>query len=199
MEAKRMWGALLALGALGLAAGCAGNETPRFPHAIMTPAAEKTLPPIALKGPQGELKPADLAGRWVWLYFGFANCPDICPAAMSEVASEYKKLERPERVVPVFVSVDPARDTPEILKPFAAFYHPAIRPVTGSKEAIDAWTQALGAGYVIEAPPEPGASYNVSHSNLIFVLDPAGRFVATYVPGTGDGGLASDFNALREP
>lgn len=189
----------LAIAGLALAAGCAGRSGSEFPHAIMTPAATPTLPPVALRAAGGELKPADLAGRWVWLYFGYANCPDVCPTALAEVAQAYKRLKRPERVVPVFVSVDPARDTPQTLKAFAAFYHPAIRAVTGPRAAIDAWAQAVGAAYVLDKPARPGGAYDVSHSNLIFVLDPAGRYVATYVPGSGVDGLVGDFDAQTAP
>ena len=181
----------------GLLAGCPGQPAEQFPHAVLTPAPAKELAAVKLTGMDGQpFTVEDLKGKWVWLYFGFTHCPDVCPAAMDYMAAEYKLLKDPSRVVPLFVSVDPKRDDPAALKRYAQYYGDAFVGATGDKEAIDALTKSVGAGYVIDKPSKPGGDYNVSHTNLVFVLDPQGRFTAGYVPVPESGEMASDFNAL---
>jgi protein SCO1/2 len=162
----------------------------------MTP-SPKPLPSAALVHGDGKQAAAALLqGHWTWLYFGYANCPDVCPAALDFASREYRKLERPERVRVVFVSVDPARDRAPKLKQFVEFYHPTFTGVTANAATIDTLTRAVGASYVIDKPATPGGSYTVSHSNMVFALDPEGRLVAVYVPEGKPGALAEDFNRL---
>lgn len=198
----------LALAALGLAwalAACDGQGTdgqapPALPHAVMTP-APKSLALPALKGSEGPLDWAQLKGRWLWVYLGYANCPDVCPTALANLAGEYRGLKQPERVQLVFVSVDPERDTPEKLKRYASFYHPAFWGATGDRLAVDAVAKAFGASYLIDKPATAGPDFNypVSHTNLAFIVDPEGRYVGAYVPEATKGGLSGDFNALLSP
>ena len=185
--------------ALAMSMAACAQQTPKpFPHAIITP-SPKPLVAVSLTRMDG--KPLDLnafKGKWVWLYFGYTNCPDVCPAAMSYMADEYKKLAHPEQVQGVFVSVDPGRDTLKRLTSFVTYYNPKFVGVTGNKAAIDAIAKEVGAGYVIDKPAQAGGGYNVSHTNLVYVLDPQGRFVATYVPGADPGAMAKDFDVLTE-
>lgn len=191
---------LALLGAFTLAgtlAGCPGEPAQEFPHAVLTPTPAKELAAVTLTGMDGQpFDIASLKGKWVWLYFGFTHCPDVCPAAMDYMAAEYKALKDPSRVVPLFVSVDPQRDDPAALKRYAQYYGDAFFGATGEKEAIDALAKSVGAGYVIDKPSKPGGDYNVSHTNLVFVLDPQGRFTAGYVPVPETGDMARDFDAL---
>lgn len=184
--------------AAALLVGCAGGPPPKaYPHAIITPEPPKAVPEATLvQGDGTPLKLADYKGKYVWLYFGFANCPDVCPTAMEDMAAEYRALKNPEKVQVVFISVDPARDKPEQLKKYASHFHPSFIGATGEREAIDALTKPLGIGYFFDQPAKPGGHYNVSHSNMITVLDPEGRYTATYIPGAEKGTIAEDFNAL---
>jgi protein SCO1/2 len=197
----RAFRALLPLAAvLLLGAGCAGTgEAKRFPNAILTPEPPKAVPAVRLVTGDGKPAPKDLLeGHWTWLYFGFANCPDVCPLALEYATREYEKLRNPKAVKVVFVSVDPARDRSPKLAEFVTFYHRDFVGVTGERTDLDALTKALGASYVIEQPKKPGGGYNVSHTNLVFVLDPQGRWVATYVPGATPGAMTKDFDALTQ-
>ena len=120
-----------------LLAGC-GESGSRFPHAVATPATPVALPPAALVGEGGKaFTLSQLNGKWVWLYFGYTNCPDVCPMAMDYMGAEYKRLKHPERTQVVFVSVDPRRDDPKKLADFAHFHDPHFMGVSGKKEAID--------------------------------------------------------------
>ena len=113
MSIRRL--AAVTFGALALAsqlAGCPSEPAKAFPHAVLTPAPAKELAAVPLTGEDGQpFKVSDLKGKWVWLYFGFTHCPDVCPAAMDYMAQEYNALKHKDRVVPLFVSVDPNRDT----------------------------------------------------------------------------------------
>lgn len=197
MPFSRLTAALALALSLGACAQSAPSDKPVFPHAAITP-APAALPALSLENSAG--KPATLAaykGKWVWLYMGYTSCPDVCPAAMSYLAHEYKLLKQPADVQGVFVSVDPKRDTPQKLGTWAHFYDPHFVGLTGSKAAIAALAKPLGFGYNFD-PPDKNGFYGVEHSNLVFVLDPQGRYVATYVPGLHPGTMAQDFNALTQ-
>lgn len=189
---------IVALTAVLAIAGCQPQAPKPYPHAILTP-APTAAPVVTLTGVDGKPFTLDaLKGTYTWVYFGFANCPDVCPEAMSFMADEYRRLKRPEAVTPLFVSVDPKRDTPDKLKTYVGYYHPKLKAATGDKAQIDTLAKALGAAYVIDPPKAGSKDYNVSHTNLVFVLDPQGQYVATYVPGVTPGQMAEDFDRLSE-
>lgn len=195
-------GLLLLAALLG---GCPGAPAEKdFPHAVLTPDPRKPVPAVKLVDGLGQPAPTDLlTGHWTWLYFGFTNCPDVCPLAMEYAAAEYRAMQNPKGVRVVFVSVDPKRDRTAKLEPFVDFYHPDFLGVTGDDQALAALTKAVGATYVIDPPKQPAATdYTVSHTNMVFVLDPAGRWAACYVPGAEPGAMAKDFDRLlarKEP
>lgn len=185
------------LGAACLVGCNAPAEEKSFPNAILTPEPPKTVPPVDLVfGDDAPVPPDLFKGHWTWLYFGFANCPDVCPMALEFAAREYKRLTKPQGVKVVFLSVDPARDRSPKLKSFVAFYHPDFVGVTGERKAIDSLAQAVGASYVIDKPATPGGAYNVSHSNMVFILNPSGQLSAVYAPGIPEGKMADDFERL---
>jgi protein SCO1/2 len=189
---------LSALLGFSLLLGCAAPaEEKSFPHAILTPEPPKVVPAVDLVFGDGSAVPATLLkGQWTWLYFGFANCPDVCPMALEFAAREYSRLTSKKGVRVVFLSVDPQRDRSPKLKSFVEYYHPDFIGVTGRREAIDTLAQAVGASYVIDKPAVPGGAYNVSHSNMVFILNPEGQLSAVYAPGTTEGHMAEDFERL---
>ncbi|MDB5101743.1 MAG: hypothetical protein JWM80_6164 [Cyanobacteria bacterium RYN_339] len=186
------WIPVLAAGMIG---ACAAAPR-QFPHAYER-AGLKTLPPVELVMAGGRQLPLAAAqGRWIWLFLGYANCPDICPTTLSYLADAYQRLGTPEKVEVLFVSVDPERDSPELLAQHAAYYHPGFLGATARRPVLDALTHALGANYELGEPQVVGGSYVVSHPNLIYVIDPQGRLAATYAPGRNAADLARDFDAL---
>ena len=120
---------------------------------------------------------AELRGRWVWLYLGFASCPDACPRTLGEVVGAYAGLPANAPVRPVFVSVDPMRDTPARLKAYVGFFHPALLGASGPHGALDALVAALGTRYHVPPGARPDQAYQVAHPDEVFVLDPDGRYV----------------------
>jgi cytochrome oxidase Cu insertion factor (SCO1/SenC/PrrC family) len=170
-----------------------------FPGAIRVEAGRTALPNVPLLGAGGKsISLNDFKGKWVWLYLGFANCPGVCPITMEYLGNEYRRLKDPKDVQVAFVSVDPARDTPDEMGPYAAYFDPSFVGVTGERQSLDTLVKALGASYTIPAGAKPTDEYNVGHPNLIFVIDPQGRLAAIYEPRYEEKGgpLVRDFNAL---
>ena len=124
----------------------------------------------------------DFAGKYRIMYFGYTFCPDVCPVDMAALSAGYRAFSKADpvraaRVVPVFVSVDPARDTPPVLKTFAAAFGPQVVGLTGTPDAIAAAAKAYGVAYSIQG--EPGAKdYLVGHSRVAYLMDPANKPIA---------------------
>ena len=126
-----------------------------------------------------------LRGKAVLLFFGYTHCPDACPTTMAKLARAGKLLGKDaDRVVTLFVSVDPGRDTPEVLKNYLAYFHLNSIGLTGAKEEIDAVVKQYGARYEIEQS-DSAAGYHVNHSTDLYLLDQKGELVKTF--GYNDG------------
>lgn len=124
----------------------------------------------------------DFAGRYRIMYFGYTFCPDVCPTDLQTIGAglrlfEAKDRARGDRVVPIFVTVDPRRDTPAILKAFVSAFHPRMVGLTGAPDRIAALEKAYGVTAEAEKPNAEGA-YLVGHSRFAFLMDPAGKPVA---------------------
>jgi protein SCO1/2 len=159
----------------------------------------RELPAVALVD-DGEqpFAPADFAGSWSFLYFGYTYCPDICPLTLVELASTKKALaeQLPDVPVAVFlVSVDPARDTPARLREYVRYFDPTFRGVTGNPDDLLQLATVTGSVFLI--PPGQGPdNYLVSHSSNVTVLDPDGRLAAVITPPHEPAGIAGDFAKL---
>ena len=135
------------------------------------------------------------AGRYRLMYFGYTFCPDVCPVDMQNVGAGLKLLEKSDpalaaRVVPVFVTVDPARDTPAVLKQFVSAFHPRMVGLTGSQAAIDRLVKAYG-NYAKKGKVSPGGGYMMEHINAVYMMDPAGKPLAL-VPADKDPQAVAD-------
>ncbi len=131
---------------------------------------------FTLQSADGPVALADFRGKVVLIYFGYANCPDACPLTMSNWARAFKLLPADElsRVRGLLISVDPERDTPQMLKEYATFFHPNIIGVTGSVAALREVAALYRSDFVIEK--EPGqAEYDVAHMSFVYVIDPQGK------------------------
>lgn len=124
----------------------------------------------------------DLAGRWRVMYFGYTFCPDICPTDAQNIAGGLKRFEREDaaraaRITPVFVTIDPARDTPAVLDRFTDAFHPRMIGLTGSEEAIARAAKSY-AVYFRKGDGAPGGGYLMDHQRVTYLMDPQGRPVA---------------------
>jgi protein SCO1 len=133
------------------------------------------------------LQPFDqsrLKGKWSMLFFGYLSCPDVCPMTLHELNQFWRLLEDEggapaDDLQVVFVSVDPARDSPQQLGDYVSHFNSSFIAATADRIQIDRLAQQFGAGYVIEAETAPG-QYLVAHTSAIFLVDPLGRSVATF-------------------
>jgi protein SCO1/2 len=122
---------------------------------------------------------ADLKGKWSLIYFGYTHCPDACPTALNDIAVALDELgTKREAVRPVFITVDPERDTPPALKSYVASFDAPILALTGTPEEVAQTAKAYRVYYAKH--PEPGGDYSMDHSSVIYVMDPEGRFTASF-------------------
>ncbi|MES3099931.1 SCO family protein [Sphingomonas faeni] len=122
------------------------------------------------------------AGKYRIMYFGYTFCPDVCPTDVQAIGAAVKKLETSDpvlaaKIVPVFVTVDPARDTPAVLKQFVSAFHPRMVGLTGTDAQI-AKIKTEYAVYSSKGDASPGGGYLVNHSRQAYLMDPDGKPLA---------------------
>jgi len=136
----------------------------------------------------------DFAGQYLLVYFGYTYCPDVCPTTLAVMGDAMKKLgPAGERITPIFVTVDPARDTPGVLKTYLANFGSRFVGLTGNNEAI----KQIEKEYSVYAVREnlQGGGYAMTHSNTIYLMGPNGKFITHYEEEIGPDKLA---DALRK-
>ena len=173
-----IWGRLAA-GALslGIVAGCGNATRVEVPKDAIVKLSKAFSSDFALVDVNG-VAVADeaLRGKLAVVYFGFATCPDVCPLALSRLSGALDLLSDKERskIAPVFITVDPERDTPETLKAYLAF-DDRIVGLTGSREAIDK-ARASFKVYAKKAPlPGSALGYTMDHSSLFYLVNAKGE------------------------
>ncbi|MEO6782652.1 MAG: SCO family protein [Bradyrhizobium sp.] len=117
-------------------------------------------------------------GKWLLIFFGYTFCPDVCPTALSNIGVALEKLGRDaDRLQPLFVTVDPERDTRDVLADYLKSFDPRIVGLTGTKDQVDRVIHEYRI-YVAQQKSETGGDdYLVSHSAYVYLMDPRGRFV----------------------
>jgi protein SCO1/2 len=129
------------------------------------------------------VRDAEFRGLAMLVFFGFTHCPDVCPTALARVAEVLDALgPDADSVRALFVSVDPRRDTPELLAGYVAHFSPRILGLTGSETEIAAVARAYRVYYKAHADAASNPNYLVDHSGFVYVMDRAGRFVGTFDP-----------------
>ncbi|RPH43959.1 MAG: SCO family protein [Desulfobulbaceae bacterium] len=171
------------------------------------------VPPFSLLDQKGQLFSNErLAGNWTLATVGFTYCPDICPTTLSEMSAVFKKMETVSGAFKmprfVFFSVDPFRDTPEVLEKYLAYFRRDFIGVTGAPEAIQSFANELGLHYVY-SDPEDGQlvdgvlqkpaieDYAVIHATSVVFITPTGEMVATMAPPFKTDEVVSVFEKLR--
>ncbi|MEY4376715.1 MAG: hypothetical protein RJB26_1265 [Pseudomonadota bacterium] len=155
-------------------------------------AEPRALPAVELATGDGRHGPANqlLAGQWRLVFFGFTHCPEVCPGAMKTLDHVARELAQtpatasgeapsaPAAAVPMpvmtLISIDPRRDTPEVVSNYVRGFNPAFEGYSGSEAAIDELAAAVGVAVMRGAPDESG-NYMVDHTSAVFVFDPQGR------------------------
>ena len=142
-------------------------------------------PGLTVGGPfelvNGDGKPVtekDFRGKYMLIYFGYTFCPDVCPTTLNAVSDALDKLgAKAEKIRPVFITVDPKRDTPAVVKQFAAAFGPRVTGLTGSAAQIAAVAKGYRV-YYAEHRTGPGPDdYAMDHSSVLYLMGPDGRFI----------------------
>lgn len=186
---------ILAIAGLILLAGC-GNDAPEYnAHDI-----EGVMPDLAfnLTDEHGDpLDADDFTGDVTLLFFGYTNCPDICPATMARIRAALGGLDddQRKRFDVLFVSVDPERDTPERIERFTTSFGPDFVGATGTPEQLKTLSKRYRVTYGYGEPNDNGF-YLVSHSSAIFVFDPQGRVRLLVNQNESVDGLTQDLRTL---
>ena len=140
----------------------------------------------------------DFAGDYQLIYFGYTFCPDICPTSLATMMQALKILgPKAERIKPLFISVDPARDTPETLRKYTSYFHPRLVGLTGPEEMISRVAEQFHVRYekvlLEDRPPD---QYAVDHTSSLFLLGPDSNFVAKFAHGISASDLAARLDGL---
>jgi protein SCO1/2 len=122
----------------------------------------------------------DLRGRWLLVFFGYTRCPDICPTTLGSIAAVLDQLGSVAiRVQPVFITVDPTRDTAEALRAYLALFDQRIIGLTGNAEQIARTAAVFGVRY-FKVPGSDPQEYTMAHSALVYVIGPEGGIVTQF-------------------
>lgn len=135
----------------------------------------------------------DFRGRKTLVYFGFTSCPDVCPSGLQAISAALDLLgPKGEVITPLFISVDPDRDTPAKLAEYVKSFHPRLVGLTGSPEEIAATAKAYRV-YYKKVPDQatPGA-YSVDHTSFLYLMDENGEFVRHFTHPLDPGKLAAE-------
>ena len=169
-------------------------------------ATQQQEPPLAgaaiggdftLTGSKGQaVRWGDFAGKYRIVYFGYTFCPDICPTDMQRVAQGLKILKTKDaqlaaKVVPIFISIDPDRDTPAVVGEFAAAFSPDVVGLTGTPDQIAATAKTFKVAYAKE-PPAKNGSYLMQHSTIVYLFGPDGAPIATLPTDLGAEAVAAE-------
>ena len=180
------------------------NDTkiPQNLDATVLPNA-RTLVGFNLSDHDGKpFSPTQLKGQWSFLFFGFTNCPDVCPTALSTMKAVWKKLptKMGDEGHPklYFVSVDPDRDKLEMLKQYVQFFNSEFYGVTGNLDEIDKLTNQIGILYGYDQKDSDNdLEYTVNHSAQLILIDPQGRMRAVISPPHDAKTISSNFQVIR--
>ena len=135
---------------------------------------------------------ADFRGRFMLVFFGFTFCPDVCPTALQVTSAALDKIgAKAAGITPVFITVDPERDTPEQLRTYVASFHPRLVGLTGTLQETDAVAKAYRVYYRKVKDDRSNAGYTMDHTSIIYVMGPDGRFVSHFTHATSVDAIAT--------
>ncbi|HYE29559.1 MAG TPA: SCO family protein [Allosphingosinicella sp.] len=155
--------------------------------------------PFALIDQEGRrVTDRDYAGRYRIMYFGFTHCPDVCPTDLAVIGQALRRFEKSDparaaRVTPIFVSVDPERDTPAVIRDYVAAFHPRLVGLTGTPAQLAEMARRYGAYYGKE-PAAAAGGYNVNHSRVAELIGPQGEPIALLSYDKGAEAVAAELD-----
>ncbi len=162
----------------------------------------RALPEFALIDHNGEtLDPARLADEWSLLFFGYTHCPDICPISLQTLADMMKTIDDPhvrDRIQVYFVSVDPERDTPELMARYVTYFDPDFIGATAAMDGLRVLTRSLGIAHEFRNRSEGNPVYDVDHSGSIVLIAPDAKYAGLFGAPQDAQKMARDMTRIVE-
>lgn len=148
-------------------------------------------------GKGGQFDLAQQRGKVVLVFFGFTNCPDVCPTTMADFEQIRQRLGKDaDKVEFVFITVDPDRDTQQVAAQYAARFDPAFYGLSGTEQQLDPVWKAYGVYRKLDKKSPTDTSYNVDHSSQVYAIDPSGNLRLTFSYGTSVDDMLQDVRHL---
>lgn len=188
---------LIAL-ALGLAAGAGAAyvtlNVPAGPESQVSSTGRVAIGgPFNLVDTTGQRRTEkDYAGKPMLVFFGFTNCPDVCPSGLQTLTVALDKLgDKANGLTPLFITVDPERDTPQSLAAYIKSFHPRIQALTGTPDEVNAAVKAYRVYAVKVTDAKDPARYNIDHSSFFYLMNSKGEYVKHF-PHSTDANVLAD-------
>ena len=126
----------------------------------------------------GEVTDADFRGQPFLVFFGYTHCPDVCPTVLFQLSQVLRSMDRDKQMKALFITVDPERDTPAVMKEYLSSFDPHIVGLSGTRQQIDAVEKA----YRVYSQKEPGTGtdYAMDHTAVVYLMDKDGRFATAF-------------------
>jgi len=180
--------ALVALGVFGYLAGTLTKREADKPAPVISYGEADIGGPFELLDTDGaRFTDRDLLGKYALVYFGYTHCPDVCPVDMNRISMVLEGLEEKgisiQNIQPVFITVDPARDTPEVVARFLEAYHPAFIGLTGTQEQMETAARAYKVYYekiLMSEHTDDGDMALMNHSSFFYLMGPDGKYRAHF-------------------
>jgi len=171
----------------------------RLLNTLVLPTDFKSVPDFSLLDVNGDaIDQTVFDGQWSIVFFGFTHCPDVCPITLTVMKDVVAQLDKSELETPqtLFVSVDPNRDTPEVLKNYMGYFDPRFIGITGDLNGVHQMSRSLGIVTAFTAREDNPKEYDVDHTASMLLIDPQRRLRAKFsAPHTSDA-IVSDFTTL---
>ena len=174
--------AVLALLAAGASAVLLMNPAPAVVHS-----PQGIGGPFKLKTGRGDIvSDRDFHGKWLLVYFGYTHCPDICPTALAEIVQTIDRLGAAgAQVQPLFITIDPERDTPDVMDAYVKALDARIIGMTGTPADIAAAAKRYKVHYAKVKSKDDEQGYQMEHSSFVYLIGPDGGYVTLFTPGAG--------------
>ena len=153
------------------------------------------VPDFEARNLAGTVTRANLMGHWNMVFFGYTQCPDVCPTALSLMAELNRHLAPTERPQVLFISIDPKRDTPELLAAYMPSFDASFVGAAGTDESLAALVKNLGVMFQRNPETKPGI-YTVDHTAAMFLIDPQARLKAVFSPPHELEAMLADYRRL---
>ncbi|HUB43859.1 MAG TPA: SCO family protein [Acetobacteraceae bacterium] len=154
--------------------------------------------PFTLENSSGKtVTDQDFRGKFMLVYFGYTYCPDVCPTTLNAVASALDKLgPKAKALTPIFITVDPQRDTPGVMKQYTAAFSPAIVGLTGTPDEIAKVAREYRVYYARHVTGPGPNDYSMDHSSILYLMGPNGRFIAPVRADESPAEMATEIEKL---